>query len=388
MAFQYTRAQLKTRINAGIHGKIGMLISAEDTMNQAVREVFGKVDLRSARRRSSLSPNLFNGIFDYSCPSDLKAYSIIDIPALAARQDGTFDLIPTEEFENNKHAGAIAIDDYNNTRILKVNSKVDDDTIIISEMDSLSSGGGTWVLFGDGETLAQDIDDYVKGAGSIKWNISSAGGTTAGVQNSGLNSFDITDYLGGNGAVFVWFKINSTTNLTNMILRIGNSASVYYSKTVTAQADGTAFVSGWNLLKFDLTSLSETGSVDDTVMDYAAIYMTKTAGKVSETDYKFDWLVVKRGVSHYVKYYTKYGWTNSSGTYLENSSADTDLLVADTDEFDLIVAKGIEIAAGEVDEGDNETKKAEKFKDMLKEYQLRNPSEAKVMTNEYHAWRQ
>ena len=47
MAFIYTRAQYKSRINAGIHGKIGMLVSDEDTMNEAARQVVADAHLRS-----------------------------------------------------------------------------------------------------------------------------------------------------------------------------------------------------------------------------------------------------------------------------------------------------------------------------------------------------
>lgn len=387
MSFIYTRAQLKSRINAGIHGKIGMLVSAEDTMNETVRDVNQRVDIRSTRRRSTLTPNLYNGIFDYAAPTDLKGYGLIDIPAQAKRSDGSFFFIPTEEFEVKKPAGAVAIDDYNGTRVLKVNSRLDDDSYLISELDALTAGGGTWSLFGDGETLAADTDDYIKGNGSIKWNISAAGGTTAGIQNTGLNSFDLTDYLGGNGSAFVWVKINSITDLTNFILRLGNDSSNYYSKTITTQHDGTAFTTGWNLLRFDLTSLTETGTVTDTAIDYAAIYMTKATTKVSETDYKFDWLVLKKGEVHYVKYYSKYGWQTSAGAYQENSSADEDLLVADNDEFNLFVKRGRYIAAQETDLPPSEIDRLrEEYEVSEKAYALKNPSETKIMTNEYYAY--
>ncbi len=384
MSFIYTRSQLKARINAGIHGKKGMLISFDDVCNDAAREVVGNIDLRSARRRASLAPNLFNGIYEYSCPTDLKDYRIIDIPAQALRHDGEFFLVPPREFDVRHDAGAIAIDDYNGTRVLKINSKVSDKSLVLAELDSLGSGGGTWALFGDALNLAADSDDFIHGSGSIKWDISSAGGTTAGIQNSTLNEFDLTDYLGGNGAAFIWFKINSITDITNVILRIGTSASNYYSKTITAQSDGTAFVNGWNLLKFDLTSLTEVGSVSDTEISHVAIYITKAVGKISETDYKFDYLILKRGVAHYVKYYSKYPWTSSSGTYKENSTDDSDFLVADTTEFNLIVKKGVEIAAGEVDEADTATKAGKDYAGMAKEYQSKNPSEAAVMSNSYY----
>jgi len=388
MTFIYTRTQLKTDMNKGIHGKVGILINADDTMNRAVRQALG-VDKRSSRRRATLSPNLFNGIFDYACPSDLDGLKLIDIPAQAKRGDGEFFLVPTTEFSIKKPKGAVAVKDFNGTRVLQINSSIADKEIVAAELDSLTSGssdGSSWALFGDGTSLAADTDDFIKGAGAIKWNISSAGGTTAGIQHSSINAIDMTDYFGGTSAFFVWAKINSITNLTNYILRFGTDSSNYYYKTVTTQADGTAFVAGWNLLKFDVSSYSTTGTPTNTNIKHFAIYMTKTAGKVSETDYKFDWLVLKRGVVHNVEYYSKYGWQSSAGAYKENSTDDLDLLVADTDEYEMIIEKAVEIAGREVKEFDIAREAERLYKEKVAEYKLRNPSEAKIMTSEYYAY--
>lgn len=389
MAFIYTRSDLKTRMNSGIHGRIGVLISSENTMNTAVRRVIGDVDLRSARRKATLSPNLFSDIFDYAAPSDLKAGSIIDIPPQAKRNNDEFFLIPTEEFDRKKSGlnGFIALDDFNGTRVLKIALDVDDKSMVISTLDTLTAGGGTWVLFGDGENLRRDFDNFIKESGSIRWDISAAGGTTAGIQNTGLNSFDLDDdYLGGNGAAFVWAYLTSATDVTNFILRLGSSSSVYHSKTITTQHDGTAFVNGWNLLRFDLTSLTDTGTPDDDVIDFVAIFMTKATGKVSETDYRFDSLVLKKGEIHEIRYYSKFGWQSSAGAYKENSTIDSDLLVADTDEFELYVEKAIEIAAKEAKDYETAAVAAATYKEILKEYKLRNFSESKVMTNQYYAY--
>lgn len=389
MAFIYTRSQFKTRINAGIQGKIGMLISSEDTMNEAARQVISDVHLRSARRKATLSPNLFTDIFDFVAPSDLYMDRLISLPPQAQTQVTEINLIPTEEFDKQKFNldGAVSIDDFNGTRRLRVAMKVDDKGVVFSQLDSLTSGGGTWVAFGDATNLTADTDNFIKGNGSINWDIDASGGTTAGIENTGLNSIDLDDeYLGGNGAVFVWAYLTDATNVTNFILRIGSSNSNYYSKTITAQHDGTAFVDGWNLLRFDLTSLTETGTVDDDTVDYAAIYMTKDAAKVSETDYRFDWLAVKKGAIHEVRYYTKYAWQNTSGTYLENSSDDSDLLIADTNEFNLYLLKGRELAAEEVGEYDIAAYNREKYIAAVQLYQKENPSEAKLLTQEYHKY--
>ena len=286
MAFIYTRSDLKSRMNAGIHGKQGMLISADETVNESVRECFGPgfldekgrlmpIDFRSARRRTTLTPNLYAGVFDYACPSDLAAHKLIDIPAQAKRQDGEFFLVPTTEFEMKKQKGMVAIKDYNESRILQVVSQVNDKEILVSELDSLTSGasdGSSWALFGDGTSVAADNDNFVKGNGAIKFNLSAAGGTTAGIQHAAIRAIDITEYLGGTSAFFVWAYITSTTNLTNYILRFGTDSSNYYSKTVTAQHDGTAFVNGWNLLRFDISSYSTTGTPTNTDIKYFGIH--------------------------------------------------------------------------------------------------------------------
>lgn len=401
MSFIYTRTQLKNRVNAGIHGKQGMLIDINETVNEAVRECFGngfiddvynkkyQLDFRSARRKTALSPNLYNGIFDYICPTDMATQKIIDIPAQAKRQDGEFFLVPTTDFEMKKQKGMMAIKDFNGTKVLQVSSNVDDDELLASELDSLSSGssdGSNWLAFGDATNLEQDNDDYIKGNGSIKFDINSDGGTTAGIYHESIESLDMEDYFGGTSSFFIWVKIASTTNLTNYILRFGTNSSNYYSKTVTTQSDGTAFVNGWNLLRFDVSSYSTIGTPTETDIKYFAIYMTKTTGKISENDYKFDWLVLKNGVIHNVEYYTKYGWQSSAGAYKENSTADDDLLVADYDEYQIILQKCIEKAAKEVKEYDIAQDARREFINQAKAYIFANPSHAKIMTSEYYAY--
>lgn len=391
MSFIYTRTQLKAAINRLIQNKSGMLIDFGETCNMAVREVLGDVDLRSARRKASLTPNLFNGEYDYACPSDLKAYSIIDIPQQAKREDGEFNLIPSREFAINKKRGDIAIDDFNGQRILKINSKVMDKTIVVSELDALDSGGGTWVAQGQAENLEVDNENFIKGNGALKFDIGATPSFYAGIINEDLDDIDITDYINDNGAFFVWFYINSPTGLNSIIFDIGNDGSNYYEIEITAQNDGSAFAAGWNLLRFDFRDATTGGTPDPTAIKYVSVYMEIEATKVSENDYRFDYMVLKVGRNADIKYYSKYGWQTSAGAYIENSTVDTDVLVADTDEFNLIVKKGVELAAQELDisaSGRDPLAKAQKlandFEKAKKNYQLKNPSEASIMTSEYY----
>lgn len=372
-------------------------------INRAVREVLSDVDMRSMKRKTALSPNLFDDIFQYTCPTDLKANRIIDIrPQIKRGRLDQWRLTTEEEFDRIKEDhridewgdpikinrnqwlgdSIVALSDADFVRKVLLSRPVDDDSITISALDAV----GNWTAFGDGTNLTADSDNYVKGSASINWDISSAGGTTAGIVNSSLSSFSIADYL-GTGSVFVWAYITSATNLTNYILRIGSSSSAYNYITVTTNNEGTAFYAGWNLLRFDFINKSTTGSPTNTACTYVAIYMTKAAGKISETDYRFDNLVMKKGNHYDVIYYSKYGWQNSTGTYLENATADTDLVNVDTEELRLIEYKTAELIERHLKNQKEADRYFALYETKRKEYQMNYPSEALILTTTYHQTR-
>src|SRR5690606_1938634 len=122
---------------------------------------------------------------------------------------------------------------------------------------------------------------------SLEFDIDASGGTTAGVSLTDGPAIDITDYV-TDGSLFCWVYIVDITDITNYIARIGSDSSNYYSMTATLTSEGLAFQNGWNLLRFDFNGKTTTGTPDDENCDYRAIYMTKDAGKVSETGYRFD----------------------------------------------------------------------------------------------------
>ena len=382
--FNYTQSQFLSDINRKIFGKIGMISSQEDFANEIVREVRNDISIRSAKRKIALSPHLFPQVYQYAAPSDLFDYKIIDVPPQAKDSEGGFSLVPVEQFTNRPNKGEIAIDDYNGQRVLLINADTPSTQQMIAELDSLVSGGGTWEIVGGATNLQADNDDYIKGSGSLSFDLSAAVEVIAGIKNTNLNEFDITNFLGGNSSIFVWAKLNSATNITNFVLKLGSDESNYYSKTITVKHDGNAFEAGWNLLRFDLTTLTEIGSVTDTSIKFASVYMTKDIAKVSETDYKFDWLTILKGERRYVTYYSKYGWQSAAGVYKQLSDDSSDLLVADESEYDLFVKKGRYIGLQETNNDDNIIDRAGKDYDLaLKQYGLNNPDESQIMISTY-----
>jgi len=390
----YTLDDIQTSVKVRLHNQTGMLAGAGANstsllvaIKDASRKVVSELDLRSTKRKSTVAPNLFNEIYQYNCPTDLKGLKVIGIqPQTLDRSRHTdYKLVPEEFFDQLKQSRSnlISFTDRDMTRKLLASVSVNDKGFTVSPLDDLTTGA-TWSAFGDATNLVADSYDYVKGSGSIKADISAAGGTTFGIQSSDISTFDLTEYK-SNGSAFVWVRITSTTNITNYKLRLGSDSSNYYEMTATTTNEGTAFVAGWNLLRFDFSGKTTTGTPDDDACDYAVIYMTKTTGKVSETDYRFDHIIVKLGQINNLIYYSKYIWQTSSGTWIENPTISTDKINADTEEVDLIIEKSVELVAQSIREYAEDWKIAkENYKELKAEYKRENPSEALRLENDYY----
>jgi len=395
----FTNAELNTSVSHMVQGSY-TAARFLSTANRAVRDILAELDLRSSKRSVALSPNLFDDVYHYTCPTDIKGNKIIDIqPQVSRNRFDEWTLTTQEEFDRRKQTGrfdkygdqiniansawsgdnlvAISRDDLVNKLLLS--RPIDDTKLVVSTLDSV----GDWTLYGDGTNVTVDTTNYVKGNASINWDISAAGGTTAGIYNSSLDTFDITPYT-SLGYAFAWVYITSKTDLTNFILRIGSSSSAYYSITITTNNEGVAFYNGWNLLRFDFSDATETGTVDKDGCDYVALYMTKDAGKTSETDYRFDNLTLRIGDHYNTVYYSRYFWQSSTGTYLEDATATTDVLNAETDEIGLVEEKIAQYIEQSLGNSKEEDKHEQRYEIKRARYIMENPSQALLLQTTYY----
>ena len=377
----YTMTTIKASVATMISGTAS---DADLTIiiNRAARSVVSDIDMHSHIRRSALSPGLFDDVYNYSAPSDLKMSGIIDIrPQINRSRFDEWRITTTDEFDRLKSEkeNTCAISEHEMTKSIKISRQIDDTSEVIDSVTSVDD----WAAYGDGTNLTSDSSDFIKGSASVNWDINADGGTTAGIYNSSLTAFDVSDYL-TSGSIFVWVYISNTTYLTNFIIRVGSSSTVYYSITVTTNNEGTAFETGWNLLRFDFDDKVTTGTVDDDACDYVALYMTKNALKVSETDFRFNYLVMKIGERYNIIYYSKYAWQDTDGTYLENSTDDTDYINADTEEIGMIESKSAELCERHLRNHKEASDNNHIYMIQKNNYLLRNPSEAMVITTTYH----
>lgn len=372
----YTYSELLNEVlDSARRSNITNVITARIPLNRGARRLLEEIDLRSTKRKSVLGTDLFDDIYSYPSPTDLKGSAIIDFDPQVNR-DRTFriELVTEQEFEQKKRVRnnivALATDELV-PRIL-FSGNVDDTILVTATLDS-TTAEGTWTAFSDATNIQNDSANFVKGGGAISYDLTGSG-VEAGIQNTTIPQFDITEFT-NQGQIFVWAYINSITNLTNFIIRIGNDLTTnYYTQTITQTNEATSFVNGWNLLRFDFASMTLNGTVTATEVDSIRIYMTKTSGK-SDDGYRFDHVELHTGQIHDIIYYSRFAWQSSGGTFLEDSTADTDLINAETDEVDGFIFRMKMELFRELRRFDLVKDAKQEYLEWKRDYQRRNPSE-------------
>ncbi len=384
----YSQSDLYLIVNGMVHQKFSQVSDRQVVSNRAVRFVLGDMDLATMKRQVALSPNMFTNIFDYTAPSDLKGNKIVDLRKQVNRPSTEKWLLVDEaDFDRKKNLSnhRIAVRNENFSKLLRIDGIPNSTTKAVNDCNSLTTNG-TWTASADASNLTLDQVNYITGGASLNFDMAK-GAATGYIENSDMAALDLSDYE-DIGSVFVWVYIPDYSDaqadtVTNFILRFGSSSSNYDSITVTTDNAGNTFHDGWNLLRFNLDGSSSTGTPDYSAINYIRLTVTKSTSLEADTDWRVDNFLISKGEIYDVIYYSKYGWTNSSGTYIEESSATTDLLIADTDEVEGIAFKASEFASQELKEKDEVGYFKNEYETWKKRYLKNNPSEALKIRRSY-----
>lgn len=378
----YSSDDLYAEILGASHGKFAQVQDRRVVANRAVRYVIGDIDLRSAKRSAQLSPNMYENVYEYAAPTDLKGEKLIDFRRQVNRPTNErWLLVDDVDFDRKKTVShyRVAVRDENFSKLLMIDGLDTAKSKVLHTCESVTANG-TWAATADASNLTVDNDNYITGGGALNFDMAT-GAATGYIENSTMTQIDLTDYQ-DKGAIFVWVFIPDYSDaegdtVTNFILRIGNDTSNYVSRTVTTNNEGATFRDGWNLLRFDLNgATASAGTVAWATVDYLRLTITKSASLAADTDWRVDNFIARIGDIYDVVYYSKYGWQTSALAYIEESTTTTDLLVADTEEIEGIAFKAAELAANELkDYEDVQIQRAE-YENWKRNYQASNPSEA------------
>lgn len=270
--------------------------------------------------------SLYSGVTDYAVNENIYEADLVDIrPQGISRPIWDFTVKTNQaNFDRTKGyfwGGTRASFQYNNgTPILRLVTQNVTPSVILDNMSETTG----WTAAGTASSLTQDNASYWQSPSSLRFNVTVGTGTLT----KAINSADIEDYVGV-GVAFLAVYIPSVSNLTSISLKLGSSATDYYSVTATAGFTGAWTVNNWLLVPFDFSTASTTGTPDWSAVDYAQVSIVASG---TETNFHVGQLFISLPSPYQILY-------QSPSIFLASGeTSPTPTITANTDEIILNTA--------------------------------------------------
>lgn len=332
----YTISQLKDGITRELHGRTTDRVQdVYETAYEAAQILQSELDLKETQREVQITPQLFDDVYAYSCPEDFK--TAIDLLPSGGRKPGfeyedDFRNTSQREFSQRASFEAPMMSEkwVNGTRFLLLRKYPRLGRVL--KLDSLDATTG-WSAGGDAGSLVSNNLNFLEGSASLQVSLVHATGTGY-IEKTTLASSDLTDYrLLGAHFYKVYIPSGFSSRFTSFFLRHGTDTTTnYWEKSVTAAHDGTAFKDGYNILRFDWSSASETGTVDETAMNSVRLGAVFTAGS-DIPGVLFDDLTLQLGSMYDLNYYSNFLFRSALGVWKEKPTSDEDIVNLSPDAY-------------------------------------------------------
>jgi hypothetical protein len=341
----YSVLNLKQDLTGVLHQTtLDQITNLDGVIDRAARQVLLDVDPQETKRVVEFVSPIFNSVADYPIAADVKGNKIVDIrPQVQRLPVDIWSQAYNQAFDIAKQnllsdVNMFTMNFNTGLKTIRINAPFLNAPVVVNEIEAVATNG-TWAVGGTGSNLEVNNSNFVQGAGSLQFNATTG---AAYIENSTMSAIDLSDYV-NQASFFVNVYVPDASDLTSVNLRVGSSSANYYTLTVTETQQGTAFQNGWNLCQFEWSSMSETGSVDDSAIDYARVTLNVTA---SATACKVNGLNNILGTVLEYEYYSKYLFRDAiTGAFQETVDDDSNLINLDTESYNLLFYKVAEFAA-------------------------------------------
>lgn len=379
----YSIQTLENDLEGIIHGTtLNKITNRYGLYNRAAGEVLLDVDMQEHKRLVTLS-QVFNSIYNYSAPSDLKGNRIIDLRPQANRQGEVWPQRFNQWFDKKKwlkNQNQFTIQMNTGVKSLRIDAPFLTAPIVVAQTNSTTG----WTAGGTASAITLDTLYMADGAGDLTFNL------TAGTGYIESSTLPVIDLTGHQSIAQEFFWAYFPTVPTSVSLRWGSSTTAYYEGTATTQADGTAFQQGWNNITIPWISATVTGS--PTITAYDTVRFTVVA-PIAMTGVKFCSMKSILGQYLEAEYYSKYFFrdstTNAFQETVPDTLADTStlLLNVDTESYGVYVAKLTQLIFQQL-QGDSAKNEADQYEKkylrLLARYKNLYPSEVQFSQESYY----
>lgn len=335
----YTIAELKNDLEANLHGTTLNKLPGDfnDVAWEAARTLLSKLDPKETQRKAPITNAIFNDIYAYPLPADIKGDKFISIlPQTNVDLHDNLSQVYGEHFElfKGQLEGIAHVDYFNANKVLKLSISGGKAGKTINSVDGISDNG-TWAVSSDASNLVEDTLNKYSGRASLRFDLDASGAATTGVlTNSTMTAVDGEDEEDV-GSLFMPVYFSVADNITSIQLKWGSSSVNHWKTTVMGTSEGLAFQDGWNLLKFDWQGATETGTPDSSAINYVEV--TINYDGTATPNCRIDNIVLRLGEIYDIKYYSKYLFRNNSGIWINKPTADTDIVNLDEDSYNILL---------------------------------------------------
>ncbi len=332
----YSVQDLKNDLGGVLHGTTtNQIQNLDGVINRAARQLLMDCDPQETKRTVEFVNPIFNSVFDYPIAADVKGNKLIDILPQVQRipldiwtqaYNQAFDVA-----KQNIYASPNMFTMNFNTglKTIRINAPYLNAPIILNQIESITSNG-TWAVGGTASSLSVNNQNFVQGASSLQFNITTG---TGWIENSTMTAINLSAVL---NQAYLFTNVYTPTgaNLNSVELRWGSSASDYYHLTVTQNQQALAFQNGWNLDQFIWSNASVVGSPNPSSITYARITLDVAANMAGCLINGLDSIL---GTILSYEYYSKYMFRDAiTGAFQETVTDDSNLINLDTETYNLL----------------------------------------------------
>lgn len=332
----YSITTCKADLEGMLHGTtLNQITNLYGVFNRAGRQVLLDVDPQETKRIVEFTNPIFYQVYDYECPTDLKGNKVIDIrPQTTRYPNDIYSQAYNQAFDVAKSwtwNDQFTINFNTAIKTIRINSPTLQQGVIVNQATGVTSNG-TWSVGGGAASLQGNSINYVNFGGSLQFNLS-AGQASGYIENSTMSAQNLSNQL-NQGTEFVFVYLPNPSSITSINLRWGSSSGNYYSRTVTTNQQGNAFITGWNQLAFNWNGATVTGSPNASAINY--LRLTFNYDSTLQTGVLVNSFASRLGTILEIEYYSKYLFRDGvTGAFKETVTADTDLVNLDTETYNL-----------------------------------------------------
>lgn len=383
----YPVQTLITDLGSVIHGtKTSKIPNLYGHISRAARQVLLDVDPKETQRILQLA-QVFNDVYDYPAPVDLKGDRIVDLRPQAGRQPWEiftqgysmdFDVWKAQSLDDKM------ITQWNTgVKTLRIQAPTLTTPIVLSDTGTLEGAG----IFLDGSNLTLDTVNNVAGGGALTFDLNQTG-TLAELIVTASAGVDLSSHVNVS-TLFLWVYMPNAAGIQDVELGWGSTENDLYATETSVTQQGTPFQNGWNLLAFPWLGATVDGTPDPTNINTFIVLVDYNG--TAQTGVKVDYLTSALGYIFEMQYYSKYLFrdpaTNAFQEAVTDATDNTKLINLDTESYNLLFNKTAFYIAQALQGSDAEydaTFWDAEYDNALKRYRALNPAETILKTATYY----